>query len=54
MAEIDLSNVDTVKAFFSILLGAALAAVLIYIYDTSIAPQITKLESSAGLNKTVA
>lgn len=36
----DFSNIDTVKAFFVILLGAAAAAVLVYIYDTSVAPAV--------------
>ncbi len=35
-----LPEVDHIKAFLLLLVGSALAAILIYIYDTTLAPSL--------------
>lgn len=40
MPDLNFDNVDTVKAFATILLGSALAAVLLYIYFRTVRPSL--------------
>jgi hypothetical protein len=35
-------EIDTVKAFFILLVGSAVAAVIIYVYDTTLAPSLQR------------
>jgi len=51
MPDLDFENVDTVKAFFSILLGGVLAAILLYIYFRTVRPSLV---SALGVGMPVA
>lgn len=42
MADLDLENIDTVKAFFTIVLGAAVGAFLFYLYATILRPRLVQ------------
>jgi hypothetical protein len=40
VADLDFENIDTVKAFFTIVLGAAIGAFLFYLYATMLRPKL--------------
>jgi hypothetical protein len=40
VADLDFENIDTVKAFFTIVLGAAIGAFLFYLYATMLRPRL--------------
>lgn len=48
-----LPQVDPVKAFATLVLAGAVAAVLIHLYDVKLAPSIRGLEAKAFSTKTV-
>lgn len=49
MADLDFENIDTVKAFFTIVLGAAVGAFLFYLYARLLRPRLQSVEQSASL-----
>lgn len=48
MNTIELSSISPVKAFAIVVAGGALAALLIYMYDSTIAPAINGLTTKAA------
>lgn len=41
MADLDLENVDTVKAFFTVVVGAVIGAFLFYLYARLVRPAVS-------------
>jgi len=48
MADLDFENIDTVKAFFTIVLGAAIGAFLFYLYATLLRPRLVSAPAAAA------